>query len=485
MVPTPDDPQLPLELGPISNGEYVPYPGTAVTREVARRLRLLTDETAPRLNLTRREFLRSSCGTAAALFLLAACSRESERAKGSEPGGTFAVPQTATTDPDEARAVLGGDEFVFDVQTHLLEFPPGVAPSTSFGSSFPYAGCGEDDWRECFGTDHWFRELFVRSDTTMAVISAVPVLSEPNPLSAGVMARARAAVRDVCGDDARVFLHGQVNPNVGDMGAAIDHMRRIAGAHPIAAWKVYTHVPADRGWWLDDHDPASVRCGEAFLDAVREIGPPIVCVHKGFGGGSEHSSPADVGPAAKANPDLAFVVYHSGYDGPGEGPYRGGGPARGVDRLLASLDAAAVPPHANVYAELGSTWFNAMRNPAEAAHVLGKLLARLGDDRVLWGTDSIWYGSPQVQIEALRTFAIAEELQERFGYPALTGDVRRKVFGTNAARLYGVAAPVTKKCRVSESALAELRAALPAPRAFGPRTVAEARRVMRDHRILV
>ena len=61
-----------------------------------------------------------------------------------------------------------------------------------------------------------------------------------------------------------------------------------------------------------------------------------------------------------------------------------------------------------------------MRDPDEAAHVLGKLLERVGDDRVLWGTDSIWYGSPQNQIEAFRNFQISNEFQDTFGYPELT-----------------------------------------------------------------
>lgn len=28
--------------------------------------------------------------------------------------------------------------------------------------------------------------------------------------------------------------------------------------------------------------------------------------------------------------------------------------------------------------------------PLEAAHVLGKLLLAVGEDRILWGTDSVW-----------------------------------------------------------------------------------------------
>ncbi len=473
-------PSEPFELGPISNGEFLPAPPTEVTAEAARRLRELADETAPRLGMSRREFLRSSCGTAAALFVLAACHSSSRRAHGQAPGGTFNVPRSSTTDTAHASEVLGGDEFVFDVQTHLLEFDLSRADAegADFARVFPYASCGAADWRECFGIDHWFREMFVRSDTTMGVISAVPLLEQPNPLSIDVMERARSTAKELCGDDRRVFLHGQVNPNVGDVHAVVDHMRALASAHPIAAWKVYTHVPAGRGWWLDDHDPAAVQCGEAFLEGVREIGPKIVCVHKGLANGSAFSSPVDIGPAAKAHPDITFVVYHSGFDQSLGGMYSG------VERFVASLDAAGIPPHGNVYAELGSTWFLSMRDPTLAAHIVGKLLARLGSDRVLWGTDSIWYGSPQPQIEAFRTFAISNELQDRYGYPAMTDAVRRAVFGQNAARVYGVRAPVTAKCNVSPDDLAKLRAALPAPKAHGPRSTAEAMAHLRAHGVV-
>ncbi len=48
-----------------------------------------------------------------------------------------------------------------------------------------------------------------------------------------------------------------------------------------------------------------------------------------------------------------------------------------------------------------------MRDPDAAAHALGKLLKYVGEDNVLWGTDSIWYGSPQDQIQAFRTFQIS------------------------------------------------------------------------------
>ena len=114
----------------------------------------------------------------------------------------------------------------------------------------------------------------------------------------------------------------------------------------------------------------------------------------------------------------------------------------GVDEAKeeAMLEALrdGIGPGGNVYAELGSTWFNLSRDLDSAGHVLGKLLTHLGAERILWGTDSIWYGSPQGQIDAFRAFEITPEAQERYGYPALTPEMKDLILGGNAARLYGV-----------------------------------------------
>jgi predicted TIM-barrel fold metal-dependent hydrolase len=109
-----------------------------------------------------------------------------------------------------------------------------------------------------------------------------------------------------------------------------------------------------------------------------------------------------------------------------------------VDRFVRTVSDDGPGAGKNVFAELGSTWFNVMREPETAAHVLGKVLTAVGPGNVLWGTDSIWYGSPQPQIEAFRAFEITPEYQERFGYPALTAELKQQVLGLNAARLYDV-----------------------------------------------
>jgi predicted TIM-barrel fold metal-dependent hydrolase len=231
-----------------------------------------------------------------------------------------------------------------------------------------------------------------------------------------------------------VLLQGHAVPNVGRLDAALAAMDELHSSHPIAAWKVYTHAPG-RGWSFTD------ATGEAFLGRVSAIaasgGTRIVAVHKGFSGRSAAASPVDIGPAAIAHPDLRLVVYHSGFEAENvEGPFnpKGGG----VDRLVQSLRDAGVQPGSNVFAELGSTWKSVMGDPDQAAHVLGKLLVAVGEDNILWGTDSIWYGSPQDQIQAFRAFEITSESQERFGYPALTPAVKAKILGQNAARLYGI-----------------------------------------------
>ena len=69
---------------------------------------------------------------------------------------------------------------------------------------------------------------------------------------------------------------------------------------------------------------------------------------------------------------------------------------------------------------------------------MGILFKYLGADRIVWGTDSTFYGSPQWQIEAFWRLQIPEEFRQRYGYPEITPEMKRKVLGLNSARLYGV-----------------------------------------------
>ena len=475
-----EDPGLPIKFGPVSNGEYDPQPLSPVVRESVRRAREACERNARRKGVSRREFLLSLAGAATTLAVLDACTREEARQAGRTPGGSYEVSPEATLDEDVAMEEIGGEEFVFDVQGHLLDYE--VNPATNdahrFWTRFPQQDCGEDDPRDCFSIAHFMDEMFLKSDTTMVVVSSLP-LPPDGPLSLEVMEETARVATALCRDE-RVLLHGNPFPNVGPLESNLDKMENAARNHSISAWKVFTHYPhlwdgSGNAWWFDDHDPSLPQVGERFIEKSLELGVNRIAVHKGLSSGSRNASPEDIGPAARKHPEMSFLVYHSGYEYElVEGPYTRSTANQGVNRLITSMKRAGIGPNENVYAELGSTWWNLMRSPTEAAHLLGKLLRYVGEDNVIWGTDCLFYGSPQDQIQAMRSFQISQEFQERFGYPRLTKEIRAKILGLNGARLYGVD-PVTVPCEFSRKELAELRPKLPLRNAvYGPTTLEEA-----------
>jgi predicted TIM-barrel fold metal-dependent hydrolase len=468
-----DDEPLPIKLGPVSNGEFLPVPHDDFLREVIRRTNVLADENARRAGMSRRRFLGSAAGAATMLFVLAACADAKKASQGERSGGTFNVPEETTVSSSAALDTVGGDEFVFDVQTHHVDLQRDWAEQSLLAGALAadvQGGCGEAERLACWSAEHFVREVFVKSDTTVACLTMLPAASpEARPLLDQEAAATRELV-DRLADSPRLVIHGMVNPELG--APQLDDMQRMKESSKVAAWKVYTQYG---GWRLDDEE-----VGAPFLERARALGVPLVCVHKGLSfpdvvGDRQYGSPADIGPAARAFPDLSLLVYHSGYEASStEGPYDPAG--AGIDRLIRSLRDAgfAEGEGNNVYAELGSTWRLLMTKPDEAAHALGKLLKQLGPDNVLWGTDTLWYGSPQPQIEAFRAFQIPAELQEQHGYPALTAELKAKILGLNGARVYGVDPEVTR-CAIREDALAQRRAeheARPTPLLgpIGPKT---------------
>ena len=77
-------------------------------------------------------------------------------------------------------------------------------------------------------------------------------------------------------------------------------------------------------------------------------------------------------------------------------------------------------------------------------------------DHILWGTDSIWGGSPQSQIERLRRLKMRPELMEKYKYPELTDEIKRQIFGLNAAKLLGID-PDEKRKAIRADKLSQLR----------------------------
>jgi uncharacterized protein len=480
-----EDPGIPIKFGPCSNGEFVPPPLSAVEREAIRRARVACDRNARSVGISRRQFLFTASAAATTLLTLQGCLGDS----GNSSGGGYRVPPDAGRDQDAARAALAGEEFIFDVQGHHLEYD--LMPSTRgepfFGAVFPQVNCGEDDPRACFAREVFLEDFFLGSDTNMVTLSALPIAPQGSPLSAAIMEETRHTAQLACGWDS-VLLHAQALPNYGRLEANLDEMEANARKYPIAAWKVFTHFPdafGDPGnaWRLDDADPGLPQVGHAFIDKARQLGIKTICAHKGFGAGSAYASPEDVPGAARDFPDVNFIVYHSGFeaDGPPEGPYTAATANQGLNRLVTAMRKHRVRPNENVYAELGSTWWTIMRDPTQAAHVLGKLLRYLGEDNVLWGTDCIFYGSPQDQIQTFRTFEISDEFQERFGYPALTRQRKSKILGLNGARVYGIE-PRTDDCEFTRRDLERIRGQVGARHAtYGPRNAAEVERVRAHH----
>jgi hypothetical protein len=209
----------------------------------------------------------------------------------------------------------------------------------------------------------------------------------------------------------------------------------------------------------------------------------------------------DVGVVAKQFPNMNFMIYHSGFDNsdllafpPGgigtstNGPYpldiaTGGAfrlgmgndtavssTLRGVDNFIKALrengwsarnfapggrpgvrgkthpldpingdgDPGAHSNVPNVYAELGSVWSSVQSNPTTASYLLGKLIYYVGARQIVWGTDSLWYGSPQGLIETFRAFEMSNAIKQLYNLPwGLHGDVDDPTRDTRVASNYG------------------------------------------------
>jgi len=449
-------PALPVLLQRRSSDEFVPPPYTTRDREAVARVRAWGPEDARRAGLPLAAYWASRRGTAAGLGAINAAA-----------GRTwYRVPAEAALDEAAAREALGGDEVVIDVQTHFVSDRPAC---DRWGPQLHalYRAVAPSWWEgldavEGYRMAEYLRCVFLESDTAVAVLTSAPGLGLDRMLTNDEMAGTRALLERL-GASGRLLNHAVVHPEV---SGELEAMETVRDRCRPVGWKVYTlqRMRADgtstpEGWWLDDEST-----GGALLARARELGVRRVCAHKGISQLAPTGSPRDVGPAAAAHPEIDLLVYHSGYemplgDAPGEGPWTQATAHLGTNRLVTSLRDAGLAPGSNAYAELGSTWFSLIRRPEEAAHVLGKLLLAVGEDNVLWGTDSIWYGPAQPAVDAFRAFQIPADFRERYGYPELTPERKRKILGGNAARVYGIDLERARETACRDD-LAWLRAAL-------------------------
>jgi predicted TIM-barrel fold metal-dependent hydrolase len=160
----------------------------------------------------------------------------------------------------------------------------------------------------------------------------------------------------------------------------------------------------------------------------------------------------DVGRAAKDWPDLNFIIYHSGFKPLMHAPDAELKQFDQTGRIDWVTDLAEIPSKhgvKNVYAELGTTFGScAVTHPKLAAALVGTVIRGMGADHVIWGTDSVWYGSPQWQIDAMRRIEIPLKMRKQHHFQELgkpDSKVKSAIFAGNAARLFGLEAEAKTK----------------------------------------
>ena len=424
---------VPSILQPLSTDEYAPPERTRVQQRAAATTADASVSAAEHEATSLRHYVESQRGTAAGLLSLndAAGARY------------FEVPPEAGLDDAAAQQAFASDGPVIDVQTHWIADRP-TLKSFEANVMRVYKMLKPSWWEGiegivAYNIAEYLRCVFVEAETAMAVISAAPGNDAGEMLLRNDEMAGMRELFDRAAGTGRLLNHTVVRPNIGEA----EKMAEWATTYSPVGWKVYTmglmdpgyeHYLPGTGWRLDDE-----RSGVPLLEGARASGVKVVCAHKGLSGMVDAGSPDDVGPAAVAYPDIDFLIYHSGYEpGQPEGPYLPETADQGVNRLIKTVEEAGLGHGSNVYAELGSTWFMLLSRPEDAAHTLGKLLVHLGEDNIMWGTDSIWYGPTQPVLDAFRALQIPDQMCERFGYPKLTPEAKRKILAGNAARVYGV-----------------------------------------------
>jgi hypothetical protein len=482
---------LPFPTAPISNGEYAPRPPAPIQTTAAR---IIAEETAARARrhgMTRGEFLRSAAATATAFWVL-------NKIHGLDAWGDNAVlpvRKTHCDDLDAGRELLDNPVFVMDVQMHHVDtttFSESVFCFLRFRNRVSCPSSLEDLTQANF-----IKEVFVDSQTSIGVISGLP---SGVPLGPETMAETRDLVNDFAGSQ-RCLAQAMIDPAI-PLGRAtsIDSMEHQVRNLRGAAVKCYTYNgvtdppdgPARAGWRIDDE-----RVAYPMLAEAQRLGLRLINIHKGLPAIFAPNSPetvrvTDFTKAVRDWPKLRFCAYHSAYFGSGDHPEgldagmvpageSGPIPGRyGIEEFIRILEGMPRKHRKRVYAEIGSTFAITLlssEGPLQCAHLIGRLLKTLGPKNILWGTDSIWWGSPQFLIDAFKTLQIPAELQERYGYPPLTEKAKTQILGTNAAQLYGIKKKVRKTlCTVPVDSLEQLKVAQGGFRAnrslrtYGPRT---------------
>jgi hypothetical protein len=417
------------------------------TKEQARLNKMIGemgDDHAKKHGMTRGQFLRTSCGLA---MIFLAVNRVH--------GPLFSVEAAEVTDRGaaEERKRSLAKQFIFDAQLHFVkdDYPwSGILGLRERARRWNPDLRNEEITLDRIKFENFFKEVFLDSQTTIGLLSSAPA-DDPKKwfVTNDQISRARQIVNDRLGAR-RLLGHAVFTP--GQSGWLEEVARAIEEIKPDS-WKGYTigdpMGPSRYPWRLDDENlvyPA--------YEKMAKAGIRNVCIHKGLLPSDyrrilpdlwKFGTAEDVGRAAKDWPDLNFIIYHSALETVSDNPREDESRFERTGRVPWVTDLAEIPEKfgvKNVYGEIGTSFAaTSASNPAYCAAMLGTLVRGLGSDHVIWGTDSVWYGSPQWQIEALRRIEIPEKTQKQHGFSPLgpaDGPVKTAIFGHNSARLYGI-----------------------------------------------
>jgi predicted TIM-barrel fold metal-dependent hydrolase len=442
----------PIPTQSVSSDEFMPAPQTAKQREFEARIKEFGGELARRQGMSRRAFFKTAAGMAAAFVAMNETYGKLYDASRAEA----AIPEMAG---ERAKAL--SNQFVMDMHTHFLRDDTRITNFVRQREAVGKAGWnpalqGKPQTIEDLKFANYFKEVFLDSDTKVACISG-SASEDPRDwfLTNEMKFDARAKVNKEAGTK-RMFSHAIMTPGwPGWLDKVDEEMEKLKPD----SWKGYTigdntNKNLSKHPYRLDNEKLMYPFYERLVKWSKDHpGVVNVCIHKGlFPPSVEQQFPhlvgychvGDVGKAAKDWPQLNFIIYHSAYR------WAGGGTAEQAleqlnrtGRIEWVNDLAEIPEQygvTNVYGDLGQIFAQStMADPRICAFMMGTLVKGLGSDHVVWGSDAVWTGSPQWQIEALRRLEIPEEMQKKHGFKPLgpaDGPVKRAIFGENNARLY-------------------------------------------------
>jgi predicted TIM-barrel fold metal-dependent hydrolase len=449
--------RTPIPTQVVSSDEYFPSPQNEKQRQVEARLLAMADELGNRQGMDRRRFFQTAAGMAASFIVM------------NEVYGPIfdATPaEAATPELAQARADALKDQLIMDMHTHFLRDDTRITTFLDMRKAVGRAGWNreleqKEQTLEDLKFANYIKEIFLDSDTKIALISSAP---SDIPSDWFLTNEQMAAARDRVNDKAagvgaevgtkRLLAHAVFTPG---QSGWLDQIDAAIALKPDS-WKGYTigdntHKETSHYPWRMDDEKVAYKGYEKFLKA----GIKNVCVHKGlFPPSVEKSVPnlrgyvdvSDVGQAAKDWPQLNFIIYHSGYRYVGDiavDPGLALAEFERTGRIAWVSDLADIPAQYgvnNVYGDLGQVIaMTLVAQPRLCAAVMGILLKGLGPERVCWGTDALWTGSPQWQIEGLRRLEIPTDMQRKHGFKPLGGPtdkVKTAIFSGNNAGLYNI-----------------------------------------------